>query len=480
LVHLSDTSNQEKVTQQLSDCYFRDNGFSSLATLEKCHSHIVKLAKRHLSGLEGNILDLGCGNGLLLKRVCAGGGNLVPYGVDVNGESLEHARELNFGPANFRRANIFDSDIWTIGSRYVLSFLSLQRLLEVTRKQSDDLLAAIQKHCDKLIVYCYPQKSVSDIEDMASRLGLQVTDIEGGIAGLAVLKQVGQDLQHRATRPIRKEQIDWSRMAAPQPDGYDTQMVLRMRADVTKTRGAEANRPLTVSNACTLFNGKVIVVNRSSGGLIGAHFAPARCDHPHLIQAAKYLEAWPDVARQFPQLVHTIQPWNDTSRKPEEWLSSVGSSSHSLEEEFGIVMVTVDNPIGLATAFVHEMAHHKLRALGVSILSASRLITNRPEELYVSPIKGRKRPFTALLHAQYSFIHVVSLEGALQRGNYLSSDEKERVIPRFSWHVAAMERGYKLIQRHARVDYEGRIFLDSFMSWSSEVLKSAREILARR
>jgi HEXXH motif-containing protein len=96
--------------------------------------------------------------------------------------------------------------------------------------------------------------------------------------------------------------------------------------------------------------------------LTAPRYAPASPTHPNLAAAEKLLEAWPDIAVQFPQLIDTIQPWTDTTMTPEFWLSVPGSSSHSLEDEFGIIMATVDSPIGLAQALVHEMAHHKLRA----------------------------------------------------------------------------------------------------------------------
>ncbi|MFX6277450.1 HEXXH motif-containing putative peptide modification protein, partial [Acinetobacter baumannii] len=84
---------------------------------------------------------------------------------------------------------------------------------------------------------------------------------------------------------------------------------------------------------------------------------------------------------------------------------SLGSSSHSWEQEFGAIHVTIDNVAGCAQALVHEMAHHKLRARGISIETAQRLIANPPSQRCASPIrKDRARPMTAVFHAQYSFI----------------------------------------------------------------------------
>ena len=186
--------------------------------------------------------------------------------------------------------------------------------------------------------------------------------------------------------------IDWTRMAVPQADGYDTAAVLRLA-----TTGPSLLRPTIppppTDGAPTIFDGRAAVRNRSGGGLQLPRYAPADPAHPHLAQAASLLATWPKMAAQFPELVDTIQPWTDTSAKPEYWLAMPGSSSHSEEPEFGVIMVTVDSPIALAQAMVHEMAHHKLRAVGVSLLQASRIVMNDPSELYRSP--GHHEPSQA-------------------------------------------------------------------------------------
>jgi hypothetical protein len=450
--------------------YHLDNGFSSAEAMEGHHSPVVALARRQLSGVSGMILDLGCGNGALLRRICEGRDDLAPHGIDTNGSALDHAREtLPFAAANFSRANIFKPEAWSGGRRYALVIVSLRRLLEVSRLQADELLANIRKHSDRLVVYEYSDARAQRLQELAARVGLHLTETTGDIAGVVSLERLG------AGARVDDEPIDWSRVAQPQADGYDTDVVFRLRAATAPPAGVHDDRSTA---APTLFGGRVVVVNRLEGGLRGRGFRPARCDHPNLGRAAEYLNAWPEVALQFPRLVSTIQPWNDTSRTPEQWLANPGSSSHSLEEEFGTIMATVDSPIGLANAMVHEMAHHKLRALGVSILTATRLITNDPREEYFSPIKGRKRPLTAVLHAQYSFIHVVCLECALQSSDHLSVDEKRKARERFSWHVSSMERGYGELERHARTDADGAVFLDAFMKWSREVLQRAKDILA--
>ena len=132
-----------------------------------------------------------------------------------------------------------------------------------------------------------------------------------------------------------------------------------------------------------------------------------RTSHGRLSTSA----SWPVAFRQCQRLLEAIHPAIDRRFPLESDAIYRGSSSHSYERLFGTVWLTVMCPIGAAEAIVHEMAHQKLRVLGVSFELASRVVGNDRRSLYVSPIvKDRLRPMTAVLHAQYSYIHVTQLD----------------------------------------------------------------------
>jgi HEXXH motif-containing protein len=272
--------------------------------------------------------------------------------------------------------------------------------------------------------------------------------------------------------------IDWTRMAVPQADGYDTAAVLRLATTGPSLLRPEPYSRRPTDGAPTIFDGRVAVRNRSSGGLQPPRYAPADPAHPHLAQAASLLTTWPEMAAQFPELVDTIQPWTDTSAKPDQWLATPGSSSHSEEPEFGVIMVTVDSPIALAQAMVHEMAHHKLRAMGVSLLQASRIVMNDPSELYRSPIiTNRLRPMTAVLHAQYAFMHVTALDITIHEHRTTDDHTRDLAAYLLARNVPRMEAGYDEITANIRTDGDGNDFMASFMDWSRAVLSEGREIL---
>jgi len=259
--------------------------------------------------------------------------------------------------------------------------------------------------------------------------------------------------------------IDWARTAFPQPDGRDSAAILELRG--------WRQRP--VEDAPSLFGGRVAVRNRGEGGLPAPQYLPAPCDHPHLREAERVLGAWPEAAAQAGLLLDEIQPWIDT-RVPESARSVPGSSSHSLDEEFGTIMLTIDHPFGIAQAIVHEMAHHKLRALGVSVTRARHMVGNDPSELYRSPIiTDRRRPMTAVLHAQYSFMHVTALDVAVYDA---MPERRAEAVFLLARNVPRMEAGREEIARHLRIaDAAGEAFLGAFACWSDEVLARGQAIL---
>jgi methyltransferase family protein len=137
--------------------YYSDNGFPSVEEMHAAHQPIVALATAVLSSAGGNIVDLGCGNGMLLKKIHEVKPASVPFGIDVTPSRIEHARELNpqFA-ANFVCGDLFDCDrIWPDGRRYALVILMPGRLLEVGSGRATKLKERIRAHGDQVLAYAY-------------------------------------------------------------------------------------------------------------------------------------------------------------------------------------------------------------------------------------------------------------------------------------------------------------------------------------
>ena len=170
------------------DWYHLDNGFSSRHYMDLLHEPIVAIARKELTDVQGDIVDLGCGNAALLEKICRGLEGLVPHGIDVKGESLDHARELlpHFA-GNFVQGDFFDPEMWTDTRRYALAILMVGRLLEMPKERAEWLVATLKSRCDRVLVYIYPGWSDDHLETLVQRAGLRLQKESGAAAGLIML-----------------------------------------------------------------------------------------------------------------------------------------------------------------------------------------------------------------------------------------------------------------------------------------------------
>ena len=125
------------------------------------------------------------GAAALLEKICRGRDRLIPYGIDLNGEGLDHARELfpRF-PESFVRGDFFDPAAWPGPLRYCLAILMVGRLLEVPAESAGRLLATLRTHCDRVLVYAYPGWSPDPLEELVRRVGLRLSELRGEYAAL--------------------------------------------------------------------------------------------------------------------------------------------------------------------------------------------------------------------------------------------------------------------------------------------------------
>jgi hypothetical protein len=273
--------------------------------------------------------------------------------------------------------------------------------------------------------------------------------------------------------------IDWTRAAAPQEDQYDTLLALYFAA-IT----ASPQRPLPyvrapVGDAPTIFDDAVAVryINADCPGAPLLNHGPL--DHPNIGVAVEYVRRWPLAFEQFKMLMHSFHPMIKLDTAEADYREGLGSYSHSDEPRLGSMYGTFYDPLGLAQAFVHEMAHNKLRALGVQIDSALRIVANAPDELYVSPvIKDRLRPMTAVLHAEYSFAYVTALD--LEMIRHESSEPRLRILLRFlERNLRRIEEGIGEIRQHARLDEVGIPFMAGLYAWIERLVDDSHDVLRR-
>jgi HEXXH motif-containing protein len=270
--------------------------------------------------------------------------------------------------------------------------------------------------------------------------------------------------------------VDWARMAAPQADGYDTEMTLRLARTGSSPLRPNPYQRRSVGDAAAFCDGAVAVRRGPVGGMLTDKLLPADVRHPNIPIGAALLARWPEAYAQFKRLIDTVYPYTDPAQA-KLGDKAFGSSSHSYEKDFGAVLATVDHSLAFTQALIHEMAHQKLRALGVSFESAARLITNPRTQMFASPIrKDRPRPMTAVFHAQYSFIHVTALDLYMLKGAQ-NETERQQLLMLLARNVPRMQEGYAEIEKNIQLDAPGTRFVEAFMRWSRNVLEEGQATL---
>jgi SAM-dependent methyltransferase len=169
-------------TPSYAEWYSTDNGFSTVAAMDSSHAAIAATANRLLAQTPGRVLDLGCGNGALLKRLADANPHIVPFGVDIGASRIAHARELlpDFAE-NFIAGNLFDAkSLWSEGQRYVLAMLMPGRLLEATPDEVALLKSRLKAQCDHVLIYAYGDwlTRFGELKDLAEAAGLEIVDID--------------------------------------------------------------------------------------------------------------------------------------------------------------------------------------------------------------------------------------------------------------------------------------------------------------
>lgn len=209
--------------------------------------------------------------------------------------------------------------------------------------------------------------------------------------------------------------IDWSRMAQPQDDGYDTKKTIPLaqeRYGWTKKYPAK--------DAITWLDGQVTLrPGTGDNSSMMQAVDPPRA----LVEDAEHMlkTVWPACYAQLQTLLQTVYTYsNPAVGKKDRW--GTGCSCGPMGDRVSFeIAVTVDSPIGMLEGVVHEFGHNKLKAYGVSLLHWERLVANAPasveDELagtgpnvYDSPIrKDKKRPMGACLSAWYAYLYVTEL-----------------------------------------------------------------------
>ena len=272
--------------------------------------------------------------------------------------------------------------------------------------------------------------------------------------------------------------IDWSRLAEPQTDGYDTGIALQLVNCAGYTRRAVGKNP-------TILDGTVAVRCPDDNYRTPDGWKQAPSDDPNLAFAADFLECWSEVRQQFSEIIHSVYPYSEPNlgrgscSGPAQDASGKGGYEGKI---FGAINVTVFDPIGTSEALVHELAHQKLWALGVDFEHASRLVLNPPTEYYTSPVRKNKRPMTALVHAAYAWLYIVNLQLKMvpfESNKGVEPEVLQVFVDRyFARNLFNLEKSFEVVVENIKYDAAGEAFFESLFAWGTRLINEGNRMLS--
>lgn len=162
------------------DWYHQDNVFPTRGRMDRAHRPIVALACRSLRGSGGGVVDLGCGNGALLRKIHSLEPRATPFGIERDAAKLDHARLLLPGfAANLFAGDLFRPSLLFEGERrFALAILTPRRLYEAGPAPAARLRDWIRARCDRLLVYGYgtTRTQFGDLAGFARVVGVELAD----------------------------------------------------------------------------------------------------------------------------------------------------------------------------------------------------------------------------------------------------------------------------------------------------------------
>jgi hypothetical protein len=260
--------------------------------------------------------------------------------------------------------------------------------------------------------------------------------------------------------------INWKQMARPQDSHYDSEVL----ATLETARGWKKLN--TSVNATTIAGGSVAVVPAPQHTQMGERYPAATIEQVEGFAPFidTYLGNWPAGFDAVQMFLEEFWPFWSLDMDA----ASVGCSSGHYVSRKGdpplhAIYITVNSLAGCAQGIYHEMAHLRLRAMGVGIDEHDgELLKNASDELYTSSVRHDiKRPMSAVLHGVYAWL--MFTENDYHNNKFSALSDREWVNAS-AHNLPKIERGLQEIQKHGKFTSEGRHFMDGLYEWADDLL----------
>jgi hypothetical protein len=162
--------------------YAAQNGFFTVEGMEVAHRPIAQYVLTLLDTREhATVLDLGCGNGALLRAICGLRAGVIPMGVEIASDCAHSAQRcLGELGGTIIVGDMFErTKIWEHPVRYDVVLLMVCRLLEVSDERASRLIRHILNRARHLVVYAYDDEFIrhhGTLGDLARRGGLRLSN----------------------------------------------------------------------------------------------------------------------------------------------------------------------------------------------------------------------------------------------------------------------------------------------------------------
>ncbi len=138
-----------------------DNGFSDFKAMETAHSRLLEILARSWRPSINRIIDLGCGNGLLLSKISTNYPYLEISGIEHNTRRAERAGHRLKGFGKVTCGDLTETHIYD--PPYGLMLISISRILEVHESEREQFIKFLAKATEYLLIYTYNEQNLSSV-----------------------------------------------------------------------------------------------------------------------------------------------------------------------------------------------------------------------------------------------------------------------------------------------------------------------------